>query len=342
MARESLTALYALFMSLWAAFFVERWKRRAKLLCLDWDVIGQGASTTTRLPLHPKFKEDAVKHGFYTAEGDWIDLDRSKIKDEEAKLCGDEGSALQRSGWSDPRKHLRRRITSVAIMVFMALACIGAILGILIVRLSLIEWNTTYGSPLASLVNAAVISIFNIYWRKIALLLTTWENYRLEKDFRDQLVMRMFGFQFINCYFSLFYVAFIKRYGVRYSDTIYDKCEPDACMEELEGLIFFILLYNLVVGAAIEFLMPILNQKAAQLIAAIKGSCKRKRARAADGLPRPRPLPSTLPLPLTRCARGLPTRYPTLHPYPHPAQVDTEDSLSFELDMAAIRRKKRP
>ena len=96
-------------------------------------------------------------------------------------------------------------------MVFMALACIGAILGILIVRLSLIEWNTTYGSPLASLVNAAVISIFNIYWRKIALLLTTWENYRLEKDFRDQLVMRMFGFQFINCYFSLFYVAFFKR-----------------------------------------------------------------------------------------------------------------------------------
>ena len=68
-----------------------------------------------------------------------------------------------------------------------------------------------YGSPLASLVNAAVISIFNIYWRKIALLLTTWENYRLEKDFRDQLVMRMFGFQFINCYFSLFYVAFFKR-----------------------------------------------------------------------------------------------------------------------------------
>ena len=79
-AKESLTALYALFMSVWAALFVERWKRRAKLLCLDWDVIGQGASTTTRLPLHPNFKEDAVKPGFYTAEGDWIDLDKSKIK----------------------------------------------------------------------------------------------------------------------------------------------------------------------------------------------------------------------------------------------------------------------
>ena len=30
-AKESLTALYALFMSVWAALFVERWKRRAKL-----------------------------------------------------------------------------------------------------------------------------------------------------------------------------------------------------------------------------------------------------------------------------------------------------------------------
>ena len=37
-------------------------------------------STTTRLPLHPNFKEDAVKPGFYTAEVDWIDLDKSKIK----------------------------------------------------------------------------------------------------------------------------------------------------------------------------------------------------------------------------------------------------------------------
>ena len=40
---------------------------------------------------------------------------------------------------------------------------------------------------------------------------TTWENYRLEKDFRDQLVVRMFGTQFIRCCFSLFYVAFFKR-----------------------------------------------------------------------------------------------------------------------------------
>ena len=178
-AKESLTALYALFMSVWAALFVERWKRRAKLLCLDWDVIGQGASANARLPLHPKFKEDAVKEGFYTAEGDWVDLDKSKLKvnpspipspnpipnpnsspdpshnpsasphpnqEEEAKLCGEEGGGqVVRSGWHDPRKHLRRYTSSIAIMVTMALACIGAIVGVLIVRLSLTEWNSTYG-----------------------------------------------------------------------------------------------------------------------------------------------------------------------------------------------------
>ena len=193
-AKEALTALYALFMSVWAALFVERWKRRAKLLCLDWDVIGQGASTTTRLPLHPQFKEDAVKPGFYTAEGDWIDLDKSKLKvrpstpsptphpnpspspssspnpapnpapnpnpspnptpnqEEEAKLCGEEGGALQlvRSGWHDPQKHLRRYLSSIVIMVTMTLACIGAIVGVLIVRLSLTEWNSTYGRSASS------------------------------------------------------------------------------------------------------------------------------------------------------------------------------------------------
>ena len=302
MAKESLTALYALFMSVWAAFFVERWKRRAKLLCLDWDVIGQGASSTTRLPLHPKFKEDAVRPGFYTAEGDWVDLDKSKIREEEANLFGgaDDDGGLQtvRSGWHDPRKHLRRHLCSLAIIVTMALACVGAIVGVLIVRLSLTEWHGTYGSPLASLVNAIVISVFNTYWRKVALLLTTWENYRLEKDFRDQLVLRMFGFQFINCYFSLFYVAFAKRYGVRYSDTIYDHCEPDACMAELQGLIFFILLFNLVVGSAMEMWLPLQKQLLVRLGGAVRGFCRRKR-------------------------------------------VGAEESLSFELDLAAIRSKKQ-
>ena len=55
----------------------------------------------------------------------------------------------------------------------------------------------------ASAINALVISLFNTYWRKIALFLTTWENFRLEADFRASLIWRMFVFQFLNCYFSV-------------------------------------------------------------------------------------------------------------------------------------------
>ena len=72
--------------------------------------------------------------------------------------------------------------------------------------------------------------------------------------------------------------------------------------------------------------MPILKKKLGQLIAALKGACKRKRVGTKDSL--------TLPLPLT------PTFNPNLTPTPTPNQVGTEDSLSFELDMAAIRKKK--
>ena len=85
-AHAVLTGLYALFMSVWATVFIERWKRRSKILSLDWDIVGQGQNTTARLPLHPSFQEDDVKPGFYTDRGDWVPLDEEHIKEEEQEL----------------------------------------------------------------------------------------------------------------------------------------------------------------------------------------------------------------------------------------------------------------
>ena len=277
-AHAVLTGLYALFMSVWATVFIERWKRRSKILSLDWDIVGQGQNTTARLPLHPSFQEDDVKPGFYTDRGDWVPLDEKHIKEEEQELFKEATDSFSplKTRWADPWKHCRRHLVSTLIIVISTIACIGAILGILIVRLFLINWNSTYGSSAASLINAVVISCFNIYWRKVALSLTTWENYRLERDFRRTLVIRMFSFQFVNCYFSLFYIAFIKRYGVRYSDDIYDKCEPQECMDELSELIFSILLLNIVVGSAVEMWLPFQKKLLIKVVGCLKGLAKRK------------------------------------------------------------------
>ena len=333
-AASVLTALYALFMSVWATLFIERWKRRAKRLALDWDVLGQGAqvhdTAHERLPLQPKFREDDIKRGFYTEEGDWVSLEPPDEQPTEEGPAGGGGGrgrggrgrrttdldhedqALLRraptdeivtSRWRDPVKFMRKHAASLAVMGLMGAFCAGCIVSILIVRLFLMEWSAEYGSTAASAINALVISLFNTYWRKIALFLTTWENFRLERDFRAALIWRMFFFQFLNCYFSLFYIAFVKRAGVRYADGVYDTCDARECMDELRELLFFILLNNLLVGALVEFLYPIqkrLLKRALGLLCALGGrALKRKR------------------------------------------QVNPDDAVAFEMDMGEIRRKVR-
>ena len=41
-------------------------------------------------------------------------------------------------------------------------------------------------------------------------MLNRWENHRLEFKVRSALVYKLFFFQFVNCYFLLFYIGFAK------------------------------------------------------------------------------------------------------------------------------------
>ena len=68
--RHTLIALFTLLMVVWSSLFVEGWKRRAKLVSLDWGISASGAEKMqAAMPLHVKFKEEAIKPGFYTEDG---------------------------------------------------------------------------------------------------------------------------------------------------------------------------------------------------------------------------------------------------------------------------------
>ena len=67
---------------------------------------------TKRLPLHPRFREDDIKPGFYTADGDWVSLDPGKMSQDELPLLRDKPPP-ERERWLDPMKWLRRHITSI-------------------------------------------------------------------------------------------------------------------------------------------------------------------------------------------------------------------------------------
>ncbi|TMS10427.1 Anoctamin-10 [Larimichthys crocea] len=59
-----------------------------------------------------------------------------------------------------------------------------------------------------SIIYAVVIEIMNLIYRYAAEFLTEWENHRLESSYQNHLVLKVLVFNFVNCFASLFYIAF--------------------------------------------------------------------------------------------------------------------------------------
>ncbi|XP_052474891.1 anoctamin-10 isoform X3 [Carassius gibelio] len=62
-----------------------------------------------------------------------------------------------------------------------------------------------------SIIYAVVIEIMNLLYRYAAEFLTNWENHRLESSFQNHLVLKVLVFNFVNCFASLFYIAFVMQ-----------------------------------------------------------------------------------------------------------------------------------
>lgn len=293
-ARYATICAFAMALLVWGSVFLEGWKRRAKILALDWGALDNALATVAKE--HVKFTEDALKKGFYTPDGLWVDLDDGNNtvpgpshdsgpialpKKRRAWIPSREDAALLEhtpsTRWSSPYRLLRRLFTSVVIMLFMGLTCILTILAIMVLRLVLAARAPDYKWA-ASVVNALAIEIFNMLWRHIALALNTWENHRLEKQFRDALVYKMFGFQFINCYFTFFYLAFFRRHvGAIFGFD--DSCGGGfECMVLLRTQLQVSLIINFVMGTFVEISRPLLKIAVRKLASCINNLRKRKKS----------------------------------------------------------------
>jgi hypothetical protein len=97
---------------------------------------------------------------------------------------------------------------SLFVLLLMGLLCIVTTLGIFAFRAYIA--SLVIGPYLAGALNALAISVLNTAFRTVALHLNEWENHRRASSFTAALVYKMFIFQSINCYFSLF-CARVKR-----------------------------------------------------------------------------------------------------------------------------------
>ncbi|KAM8967077.1 LOW QUALITY PROTEIN: anoctamin-10 [Pelodytes ibericus] len=74
------------------------------------------------------------------------------------------------------------------------------------------EEQSTFSSLLLyvpSIIYAVVIEIMNRIYKYIAVYLTHWENHRLESSYQNHLVLKVLVFNIVNCFSSLFYIAFV-------------------------------------------------------------------------------------------------------------------------------------
>ena len=64
-------------------------------------------------------------------------------------------------------------------------------------------WGSTFISVLA-------MQVYGRVWDSVAIWLNTFENHRTQIEYEDSMIMKQFVFQFINYYFLLMYIAFLK------------------------------------------------------------------------------------------------------------------------------------
>jgi len=166
-------------MILWATFMLEFWKRAEHELSYKWG--------THDLDEHPE-----VLPAF---DGVWDDVLETEVMDEERE---------RKQQWT-----IIINFTAVTLFTLFA----GATM--LFFSWLRFQWTAAGLDGFAALLNAGVIVTFNTGFKYIAEFLTGLENWRTEESFNSSFVVKLFIFQFVNSYFTLYIVNFIKPFATR-------------------------------------------------------------------------------------------------------------------------------
>uniref|UniRef100_A0A3Q2E1R5 Anoctamin n=1 Tax=Cyprinodon variegatus TaxID=28743 RepID=A0A3Q2E1R5_CYPVA len=226
------TVLFAIFMSLWAACFLEHWKRRQMCLKHSWDL--------TSL----EHEEDELRPEYEEA----LQEKKAKLKSlAKKKVC----------------LHLKVQIpfsyqTFNGLKVFShALPSIfvtfSAVFGVVVYRICMLSVWSMNPDPEAKasvrmtvtttgiVLNMLVVLVLEEVYGAIAVWLTELELPKTEEEFEERLIFKSFFLKSMNAFAPIFYVAFFKgRFAGRPGDYVYvfgdyrmEECAPPGCLIEL-------------------------------------------------------------------------------------------------------------
>ena len=171
---------YSFFVSLWAIFMLEFWKRREKRTALEWGTSGQEDHDVPQ----PEFRGDRIK-SFIDGGDNYIHF---------------------------PSTTRNKYVFQSSLAIFgLTLLVMGVVASVYTLKTYLQNNGLSSGNAqlYASVINSVQIQLTNLLYTFLANELTQRENHRTQAKYDDALVVKIFVFQFINSFTSFFYLAFL-------------------------------------------------------------------------------------------------------------------------------------
>ncbi|XP_078488523.1 anoctamin-7 isoform X1 [Ciona intestinalis] len=246
------TVTFAIIMSFWAVFFLEFWKRKSANIAHHWEVMDYE-------------EEEERPRPEYNARAPTLSVN---------PITG-----VVEPHFS-PKQRLRRMFTGFAILVIMLVVVVIFVLSVILYKCligvvmshshdKLIhgEVSTIMRSVSGALLNLILIMLMSNVYTAVAEWLTRWEMHRTQTEYENALTFKVFIFQFVNYYSSIFYIAFFKgkfvgypgHYG-RFLGIRNEACGSGGCLIDLALQLFIIMVGKQAINNVQELILPKLFQ----------------------------------------------------------------------------------
>ncbi|XP_058123462.1 anoctamin-1-like [Anopheles ziemanni] len=250
------TIFFSIFISVWAALYLKLWKRYVSRIQYRWGVLDYCSMAEPPRPEYSARVKDYKrrKYNFYT-----------KVEEPSPAF------------WT---QKLPTVIGSYFVVYLLISMTVATVFGIIVYRMSLKTSENLYGDSASvsgkliifpmttATINLLASTVLTQLYNKVAKKMTDYEYRRTQSEYNDSLNVKLFLFDFINYYSSIFYIAFLKGklpgYPKEYNRIFslrQEECSTGGCMVELTIQLATIMMGKQLIAIIKEYFIPFLKQK---------------------------------------------------------------------------------
>ncbi|XP_035907417.1 anoctamin-4 isoform X3 [Anopheles stephensi] len=253
---NEMTIVFSIFMSVWATLYLEMWKRYSSRIQHRWGITEYCSLAEPPRPQYLSRLKNIKKMMFNIATG---------------------AQEPSPPFWT---KKFPSFLYSYSVIFLFILLTIAAVFGIVVYRMSLMTSKNIYGDggsvsgkliifpATTAAINLLASTALTYAYQYVAEYMTNVEYRRTQTEYNESLNLKIYLFEFVNYYSSIFYIAFMKGkfpgYPAKYNRILnlrQEECSPGGCLMELCIQLAIIMVGKQAIGAITEILIPFLVQK---------------------------------------------------------------------------------